>query len=346
LKSVQYQLSRLRAVPASGLCVFCGLVWDDTQGERKIYLEMEPLAPLGPAEYICDNRFHTEALRATCAPRERFGFIVVGGRRSVLAVVCGQRTEILETVTADLPSKHRMGGQSAARFQRIADETRHNLCRQISESAKRRFLTGPVPNVTGLVLAGCAQLKNQLDSSDLLCDPLRRIVKGVVDIAYDGEHGLMEAVKKSRQIVANVTLVRDQRVLESLFDYAGQGRPMAFGVPETMSAWSAGAIAAVYVWVGLDSYRFERSDGSAVYGNRDRVVENVTGREKLVDWILAHHTDIGCDLELVGSDSMECAQFVKGLGGLAARLRFALDLKSVVLEVPAEDSDFDTDFDF
>jgi hypothetical protein len=62
--------------------------------------------------------------------------------------------------------------------------------------------------------------------------------------------------------------------------------------------------------------------------------------------MLAHHKDIGCELELGGSDSMACAQFVKGLGGPAARLRFAIDLRGILAEGAAKEVDeFDSDFD-
>lgn len=329
-------------MPTNGLSVFCGLVWDDAKGEKKIYVEIEPLAPLCCPEYTCDNRFHVETLRAMCAPQERFGFIVIGGRRCVLAVLCGSRTEVLETISPDLPTKTRMGGQSAVRFQRLADETRHNLCRLVSESAKRRFLTGAVPNVTAIIIAGCAQLKGELESSGLLCDPLRRIVIGTIDVSYDGEQGLAEAVKKSRHLIGNVGLVRDQRLLEGLFDDAGHGKPISFGLAETMAAWDAGAIATVFVWTGLETFRIEKGDGSVVYGRRDEFVEDAVGREKLVDWIVDHHGEIGCELELVGSDSAECAQFVKGLGGIAGRLRYAIDLSG---SRKADADDFDSDFD-
>jgi peptide chain release factor subunit 1 len=63
-----------------------------------------------------------------------------------------------------------MGGQSAVRFQRLAEEARHQLRRIVGESAQRHFVTSGVPNITGLILAGCAQLKHQLESDDLLGD--------------------------------------------------------------------------------------------------------------------------------------------------------------------------------
>ena len=45
------------------------------------------------------------------------------------------------------------------------------------------------PNVTGLVLAGSADFKNDLASSDLFDQRLQPIIMKVVDVAYGGENG-------------------------------------------------------------------------------------------------------------------------------------------------------------
>jgi peptide chain release factor subunit 1 len=226
-------------------------------------------------------------------PQEKFGFVVIGGRRFVIGVVCGDVQMIVEAFHVDLPTKHGMGGQSAVRFQRLADEARHNLVGCVAEAARRRFITNGQPNVTGIVLAGCAQLKHQLQASELLGGKLRPLVIGIIDVAYDGEQGFREAVERSSALLASVESVREQEAVKRLFDAAAKGRPCALGVKETMAAWEMGAISVVYMSRSLQIERVETNEGEIVYCKRDQVVDDVRHRMPLDIWIVDNFKAIG-----------------------------------------------------
>ena len=63
--------------------------------------------------------------------------------------------------------RHGRGGQSALRFARLRMEKRHNYVRKVSELAVQMFITADKPNVSGLVLAGSADFKSELQTSDM-----------------------------------------------------------------------------------------------------------------------------------------------------------------------------------
>jgi len=63
--------------------------------------------------------------------------------------------------------RHGRGGQSALRFARLRMEKRHNYVRKVSELAVQMFITADRPNVSGLVLAGSADFKSELQTSDM-----------------------------------------------------------------------------------------------------------------------------------------------------------------------------------
>ena len=46
--------------------------------EKKVNIDFEPFKPINTSLYLCDNKFHTEALTALLADN-RFGFIVMDG---------------------------------------------------------------------------------------------------------------------------------------------------------------------------------------------------------------------------------------------------------------------------
>ena len=63
------------------------------------------------------------------------------------------------------------GGQSAPRFARIRQEKRHNYITKVAETAVQLFITSDQVNVSGLILAGSAELKTELSKSDMF-DPV------------------------------------------------------------------------------------------------------------------------------------------------------------------------------
>jgi peptide chain release factor subunit 1 len=89
-----------------------------------------------------------------------------------------------------LPKKHGRGGQSSVRFARLREEKRHNYLRKVAELCTFHFISNDVPNVKGLVLAGSAQFKTDLNGSDLFDKRLQPMVCSIVDVSYGGENGL------------------------------------------------------------------------------------------------------------------------------------------------------------
>ena len=67
------------AVPPNGLVVYCGTVITEEGKEKKVNIDFEPFRPINTSLYLCDNRFHTEALTSLLQDDHKFGFIVMDG---------------------------------------------------------------------------------------------------------------------------------------------------------------------------------------------------------------------------------------------------------------------------
>jgi peptide chain release factor subunit 1 len=139
--------------------------------------------------YLCDNKFHTEALSELLESDSKFGFIVMDGNGTLFGTLAGNTREVIHKFTVDLPKKHGRGGQSALRFARLRDEKRHNYVRKVAELAVQHFITADKVNVSGLVLAGSADFKTELGQSDMFDQRLAAKVIKVVDVSYGGENG-------------------------------------------------------------------------------------------------------------------------------------------------------------
>ena len=49
-------------VPPNGLVVDTGTIMTDDGKEKKVNIDFEPFKPINTSLYLCDNKFHTEAL--------------------------------------------------------------------------------------------------------------------------------------------------------------------------------------------------------------------------------------------------------------------------------------------
>lgn len=158
-------------MPPNGLVIYCGTIVTDEGKEKKVNIDFEPFKPINTSLYLCDNKFHTEALTALLADDNKFGFIVMDGNGALFGTLQGNTREVLHKFTVDLPKKHGRGGQSALRFARLRMEKRHNYVRKVAEVATTLFITNDKPNIAGLILAGSADFKTELSQSDMF-DPV------------------------------------------------------------------------------------------------------------------------------------------------------------------------------
>lgn len=134
ITSVQQRLKLYNKVPTNGLVVYCGTIITDEGKEKKVNIDFEPFRPINTSLYLCDNKFHTEALSALLVDDAKFGFIVMDGNGTLFGTLCGNTRDTLHKFTIDLPKKHGRGGQSALRFARLRIEKRHNYVRRVGKS--------------------------------------------------------------------------------------------------------------------------------------------------------------------------------------------------------------------
>jgi peptide chain release factor subunit 1 len=205
ITSTQQRLKLYNRVPPNGLVLFVGTILTDEGKEKKVSFDFEPHKPINTCVaplfidvwlsvefrslYLCDNKFHTEALSELLESDSRFGFIVMDGNGTLFGTLSGNTRDVIHKFTVDLPKKHGRGGQSALRFSRLRDEKRHNYVRKVAELAVQHYITNDKVNVSGLVLAGSADFKTELSQSDMFDQRLVAKIIKVVDVSYGGENG-------------------------------------------------------------------------------------------------------------------------------------------------------------
>ena len=363
ITSAQQRLKLYNKIPPNGLVVYTGTVMTDDGKEKKLNIDFEPFKPINTSLYLCDNKFHTEALSELLESDQKYGFIIMDGNGSLFGTLSGNHREVLHKVSVDLPKKHGRGGQSALRFARLRLEKRHNYVRKVAEIAVQMFITNDRPNVAGLVLAGSADFKNVLSQSEMFDDRLAAVIMSIVDVSYGGENGFSQAIELSAETLANVKFVQEKKLISKFFDEISKDSgKYVFGVEDTLTCLEMGAVETLIVFENLDVYRYtlqNTSTGETVIKHLTDVQakddkhfhEEETGveletKEKilLVEWIANEYKKFGCILEFVTDKSQEGSQFCRGFGGIGGLLRYAIDLAE--FEEPQTFEDFYDDDDW
>ncbi|KAK9800327.1 hypothetical protein WJX73_003024 [Symbiochloris irregularis] len=344
ITSAQQRLKLYNKVPPNGLVVYTGTVLTDDGKERKVNIDFEPFKPINTSLYLCDNKFHTEALNELLEADNKYGFIVMDGNGSLFGTLSGNTREVMHKFSVELPKKHGRGGQSALRFARLRMEKRHNYVRKVAETAVQFFITNDRPNVAGLVLAGSADFKTELSQSDMFDQRLQAVVLSVVDVSYGGENGFNQAIELSSDTLANVKFVQEKRLISKFFDEISQdtGKYVS-GVSDTLACLEMGAVETLIVWEDLQVNRYElmnstsgekevkvltkdqQADTSHFKDKESGADLEVVETVSLLEWLANGYKKFGCTLEFVTNKSQEGNQFCRGFGGIGGLLRYAVD---------------------
>ncbi|XP_006279398.2 eukaryotic peptide chain release factor subunit 1-1 [Capsella rubella] len=360
ITSAQQRLKLYNRVPPNGLVLYTGTIVNEEGKEKKVTIDFEPFRPINASLYLCDNKFHTEALNELLESDDKFGFIVMDGNGTLFGTLSGNTREVLHKFSVDLPKKHGRGGQSALRFARLRMEKRHNYVRKTAELATQYYINPATsqPNVSGLILAGSADFKTELSQSDMFDPRLGAKILNVVDVSYGGENGFNQAIELSAEILANVKFIQEKRLIGKYFEEISQDTgKYVFGVEDTLNALESGAIETLIVWENLDINRYvmkNSATGETVIKHLNKEQEantenfkvadtdlalDVEEKLSLLEWLANEYRRFGCALEFVTNKSQEGSQFCRGFGGIGGILRYQLDMTAF----ESEDGEFNGD---
>ncbi|CDR93678.1 peptide chain release factor subunit 1, putative [Babesia bigemina] len=358
ITSTQQKLKLYNRTPPNGLVLYCGTVITDDGKEKRVSLDFEPFKPINTSLYLCDNKFHVEALKELLESDDKFGFIIMDGNGALYGTLQGSSKEILHTFTVDLPKKHGRGGQSALRFARLRMERRHNYVRKVAENAVLMFITNDKVNVTGLILAGSADFKNDLMGSDMFDPRLSAKVIKIVDVSYGGENGFQQAIELSAECLSNVKFIQEKKLIMRFFEEISQDTgKYVFGAKETVNALENGTVETLIVYEALEVMRVvlkhpqtgeetvlfltndqERRD-EHFKDTKNNVDLETVERKPLTEWIVENYSNYGAALHFVSNKSQEGAQFHMGFGGIGGFLRYKMDMAEYYDDQIEDDDD-------
>lgn len=332
LTKIEQHLKLYKSTPPHGLAVFCGNV-AETEGVTDIKLwAIEPPEPLKVKMYWCDQQFELEPLQAMIAEKELYGLVVMDTQEATIGLLRGKSIQVLRRLESIVPGKTAKGGQSSVRFARVREGLVNDFYKEVAEQIRALMPAG----VKGILLGGPGPSKEDFWRGDYLMTDIKNKVLGVQSVSYTDEAGLHELVERSKELLAEASVIREKTLLQRFFtELQKDSGLVTYGVQPVLSALEAGAVETLLVSEGLDWKAVELACGCGWSGKRyvrAAEVENqvcpscgriagVIGQADIVDAFDELAKKYGTSMEVVSTETREGGQLA-ALGGIAAILRY------------------------
>jgi len=341
------RLKYYNKAPENGLVVFCGAIPRSGPGTEKMEIYViEPPEPLNVNLYRCDDHFHTEYLEETLKEKEIYGLISIDVNEAAVGILEGRRLDVLGTYTSGIPGKHRAGGQSARRFERLREQEVHHYFDRVAKHVNEIFLRDDIyERLRGILVGGPGFTKKDFIEEARLDYRLKKKIIDLIDTNYSGEEGLRELVNKGREILKNVRYIRERDLVnEFLRRLTHDTNMVLYGVKEVIRNIDKGAIDTVLVLEDVNKYVVELKCSRCGYSNDQFLDEielekvertppkcpkcgydmEITDSQLLIDYLYNNASLYGYKVEIL-SPKTEHGRILKQFEGIAALLRFQLN---------------------
>src|SRR3972149_1097702 len=134
------------------LVVFTGHKQVGADQTQMVAFVLEPPEPVPSFLYRCDSKFYTEPLHDMMKEKDIYGLLVIDRSEATLGLLRGKRIEVIKNLQSLVPSKHRMGGQSARRFERLIEIAAHEWYKKVGDLMTEAFLSRP--EIQGILIGG------------------------------------------------------------------------------------------------------------------------------------------------------------------------------------------------
>jgi peptide chain release factor subunit 1 len=294
-KTIQ-QLRLYKQTPPNGLALFCGNV-SEREGVQDLKVwAVEPSEPLRIRLYRCDQKFITEPLESLVMPKDAYGLIAMDNREATVAVLKGDNYNIVARMTSSYHGKHRAGGQSSRRFERMIEEQSHEFKKRIADTANKTFLPN-IKDLIGLIVGGPGGTKTEFVEGDYLHHELKKKIIAIKDMTYTDESGIRELLDKSKDLLSEVQIVRQKTLVQRFLKELVNEGNYAYG-NDVETALQAAAVDTLLLSEKLDAATLD----------------------KLYEMAKA----VGTTVEVVSPDFEEGTQLWTTFGGKAAILRYKM----------------------
>ncbi len=226
LSKVIQKLKLYKKTPDKGLVVFCGALPREGGGPPgsevvKIY-EIDPPKDLTISLYRCDDHFHTDILKEMLQDDNVIGLLAIDAKDAGWGLLHGDKLEVLKETGSGVAGKHRQGGQSAKRFQKLREMELQYFFNRVAETTREYFID--IYKVKGLIVSGPGPTKEDFikkeafaKCGDILSNFRMVEEKKIIEKVFQeintnsglGSYGLKEVIEMLKNNIADMVVVSD-----------------------------------------------------------------------------------------------------------------------------------------
>jgi len=343
------QLKNIREVPENGLVMFSGAIpQNNTPGTEKneLYI-VNPPEKVKTFRYHCASEFLLLPLEEMLKPKETYGLLVIGRAKSAVGYLRGNHVEVVREFTSGIHGKHRAGGQSQKRYERLIEEGEKRFYRRISEEINNLFLN--IEDLNGIFIGGPGPSKEKFVNDESMDYRLRDKILDVVDLGYSGSEGIRALIDKIKGKIEDVKYIREKLVMQRFMNEISNDSGLAtYGLEEVQKALNYSAVDTLILSEKLDSYRvkLECSNCGYVEFRTTREHEfvklesaiqeescpkcnsnnfNIIEKKSIIEELGEIAQTTGTDVEILSPETEEGEMLYSTFGGIVAILRYKLN---------------------
>ncbi|MDP1553635.1 MAG: peptide chain release factor aRF-1 [Methanobacteriaceae archaeon] len=339
--AIEVIMQRLRLFPTPperGLVLFVGMIPRGGPGTEKMETYVfEPPEPIQTYTYHCDSEFFLEPLKEMLADKDVYGLAVLDRKEATIATLKGKRVDIVKTLTSGVPGKHKAGGQSQRRFDRVIELAAHEFLKKIGKHINDSFL--PIPDLNGVILGGPGHTKEDFLKGDYMHHEIKNKVITTVDTSYTGEFGIREVIDKSMDALAEMEVIQEKKLVQKfLHELVSDDGLASYGEKEVRHNLLMGAVEILLLSEDIYSQRktYECSvcghTSNYTYKNANEDSEKIckkcnekmkiTESKDVIDDFVEMAEEVGSDVEIISTETEEGIQLLRAFGGIGAVLRY------------------------
>jgi peptide chain release factor subunit 1 len=332
--------------PDNGLVIFCGAI-PTGKGIGTEKIEIYSVVPPKPIQinlYRCDDHFWIDHLKDMMKDDKVIGILSLDTQEAGFGILTGDRWEVVESLTSGVAGKHRQGGQSARRFERLRDNELNEYYHRVADYGKKIFIDEY--NIKGLIIGGPGPTKDGFLKEEYLDYRLQNNVIAVLDSSYSGSEGVREIIDKVNEqgIMADYRLMEEKKIIKNFMSevYTGKGLGI-YGIFEVIDALKNGYADLVLVTDDITFIRLEIKcnkcqhiqekfiDRNELVSVKQDLISNPCPKcgsqdlesieQDIIEYLEEISIMVGSRLEVISGKTEEGAQLAS-LGKIGAILRF------------------------
>ena len=346
LSKVVQRLKLYKKTPERGLVIFCGALPREGGGPPgsevvKAY-EIDPPKDLTTFLYRCDDHFHVDILKDMLKDDNMIGILAIDAKDAGWGLLHGDKIEVLKETGSGVAGKHRQGGQSAKRFQKLREMELQYYFNRVAHITREYFID--IYPIKGLIISGPGPTKEDFIRNNYLEYRLQDMIISTIDASYSGSEGIREAFSKSSEILSNFRMVEEKKIIEKLFQHINSNTGLgSYGLKEVIEMLKNNIAEMVIITDDNELYRIEikckrcqsitediverqtmirrRTDLQNSPCASCKSTDNESSQQDIVDYIALLASQTGTKVEVI-SGKTEHGVMLSSLGKIGAVLRY------------------------